>query len=245
MSRVVRITILAVVALSTAVLTGCSSNPSGVHLQDPPPQATSTSSAAPVASASLAPQSSPAVTSTGRSTPTSPASSPAAISPVPSATRRSAAASSTATATPTSTVTPADPEAADRVAIEAVWTKYWNDVLTLGRIPAPQRQAVMEVVAVPALAATVVAATATEAAAGRQDFGTVTHRPFWATPVGGKPTAVMSDCLNASKSGTLEVKTGKTLSTGGPRNNLRISFVASVSGGWQVSKVEVIANVQC
>ncbi len=136
MSRVVRITILAVVALSSAILTGCSSNSSGVHLQDPPPRAASTSSAAPAASASLSGQPSPAVTSTGHSTPTSSASSPAATSATRSTTRSSATGSPTATATPTSTVTPADPEAADRVAIEAVWTKYWITGQGLLKVPA-------------------------------------------------------------------------------------------------------------
>jgi len=245
MSRVVRITILAVVALSTAVLTGCSSNPSGVHLQDPPPQATSTSSAAPVASASLAPQSSPAVTSTGRSTPTSPASSPAAISPVPSATRRSAAASSTATATPTSTVTPADPEAADRVAIEAVWTKYWITIKGLLKVPAGDRLNVMTTVAVPALAATVVSEAAKEQAAGQAEYGVVVHRPYWGTPVGGKSAAVMTDCMNSYNAGTLDVKTGKHLRAGTYRDNTRATFAKGGDGLWRVAKIEFLVNVSC
>ena len=245
MSRVVRVTILAVVALSTAVLTGCSSNPSGVHLQDPPPQATSTSSAAPAASASLAPQSSPAVTSTGHSTPTPPASSPAAISPAPSATRRSAAASSTATATPTSTVTSADPEAADRMAIEAVWTKYWTTTKGLLKVPAGDRLNVMTTIAVPALAATVVSETAKEQAAGQAEYGVIVHRPYWGTPVGGKSTAVMTDCMNDYNAGTLDVKTGKHLRAGVYRDNTRATFSKGVGGLWRVAKIEFLVNVSC
>ncbi len=245
MSRVVRITILAVVALSSAVLTGCSSNPSGVHLQDPPPRATSTSSAAPAASASLAPQSSPAITSTGHSTPTSSASSPAATSPAPSATRSSATAPSTSTATPTSTVTPADPEAADRVAIEAVWTKYWITGQGLLKVPASDRLAVMNTVAVPAVAATVVSAAAKEQAAGQAEYGVIVHRPYWGTPVGGKSTAVMTDCMNDYNAGTLNVKTGKHLRAGVYRDNLRGTFTKGTDGLWRVAKIEYLVNVSC
>ncbi len=246
MSRVVRITILAVVALSTAVLTGCSSNPSGVHLQDPPPQATSTSSAAPAASAPPTPQPPPVLTSTGHSTPISPASSPGATSPAPSAIRGGATVSSSSTtAAASSNLTPVDPEAVDRMAIEAVWTKYWNATLTLGKLPAHDRQAAMETVAVPALATIVVTATAKDEASGKGDYGTVTHRPFWATSVGGKATAVMADCMNTSMSGTLNIKTGQKLTVGVPRDNFRIAFVRTAANKWVVSKVDYVTNVVC
>ncbi len=245
MSRVVRVAILAVVALSSAVLTGCSSNPSGVHLQDPPPRATSTSSAAPVASTSLSGQSSPAVTSAGHSTPTSPASSPAATSATRSTTRSSATGSPTATATPTSTVTPADPEAADRVAIEAVWTKYWITTKGLLKVPAGNRLNVMTTIAVPALAATVVSETAQEEAAGQGEYGVIVHRPYWATPVGGKSTAVMTDCMNSYNAGTLDVKTGKHLRAGTYRDNTRATFSKGTDGLWRVAKIEFLVNVTC
>ena len=242
MTRAVKVTTAVIITFCSVFLSGCTSNPSGVKTQDPPTSV----STAPTTSSSPASASSPSSAA--------PASGRPDSSSFPTPTAASSAPTSSATPTPVSptpssetptAATAADPEAANRRAIEAVWTKYWNDVLTLSRTPAAQRQAVMEQVAVPALASTVVAATAQDEVAGRTDFGTATHRPFWATSVGEKSTAVMSDCLNATKSGTLDTKTGKKLSTGGPRNNLRITFVKGAAYSWRVSKVEVIANVQC
>ncbi len=131
------------------------------------------------------------------------------------------------------------------MAIEAVWTKYWNATLTLGKLPAHDRQAAMEEVAVPALATIVVTATAKDEASGKGDYGTVTHRPFWAASVGGKATAVMADCMNTSMSGTLNIKTGQKLTVGVPRDNFRIAFVRTAANKWVVSKVDYVTNVVC
>lgn len=247
MSRVVRVTVLAV-ALSSAVQSGCSSNTSGVHLQDPPPPAASTSSAAPAASASPAPQPPPVVTSTRHSTPISPASSPGAgaISPAYSATRSGAAASSSSTtAAATSSVTPVDPEAADRMAIEAVWTKYWITVKGLLKVPAGDRLNVIRTVAVPSQAAGVLSQAAKEEAAGHAEYGSIVHRPYWSTPVGGKSTAVMNDCMNDYNAGTLDVKTGKKLQAGVYRDNTQATFMKGSDGLWRVSKIEFFVNVPC
>lgn len=239
MTRAIRVTILAVVTLSSVLLAGCSSNPSGVNTQDPP--STTTTAAAPTSSAPVT--SAPSSTASVSSPPLSSAQSSVSVASSPS-TSSPARTSSSVKPSPGTTV-PADPEAADRSAIEAVWTKYWITTKGLLKVPASDRLTVMKTVAVPAVVATVVSAAAKEQAAGQAEYGVVVHRPYWATPVGGQSTAVMNDCMNDYNAGTLDVKSGKHLRAGVYRDNLRATFAKGSDGLWRVAKIEFLVNVPC
>lgn len=237
MTRATHVTIPAVMTLCSIFLAGCSSNPSGVNTQEPPSRTTSaaTTSSSPALISvpsstglvSSPPASSSPTTPTAASSP--PSSSPARTSSTPSS----------------KTTTPADPEAADRKAIEAVWTKYWVTVKGLMKIPVRDRLTVMRTVAAPALATAVVSRTATEEAAGQAEYGSIVHRPFWSTSVGGKSTAVMNDCMNDYNAGVLDVKTKKPLRAGVYRDNTRGTFVKGSDGLWRVAKAEYLVNVPC
>lgn len=239
MTRATHVNILAVMTLCSIFLAGCSSNPSGVKTQEPPSRtttATATSFApAPTSVPSSRGPVSGSPSSSSRTTPTT-SSSPPTSSP---------ARTSTSSTPPSKTTTPADPEAADRKAIEAVWTKYWVTVKGLMKIPVPDRSTVMKTVAAPALAAAVVNKTAAEEAAGQAEYGSIVHRPFWGTSVGGKSTAVMSDCMNDYNAGVIDVKTKKPLRAGVYRDNTRGTFVKGSDGLWRVAKAEYLVNVPC
>lgn len=240
MTRGSRASIFALVTLCGVWVAGCSSNPSGVNTQNPP-SATATTVAAPTSSASaagLTASEAPPTSSPVLSTPATPTAEPLTStgSPTPL---------STSTPPSPKTTAPADPEAADRSAIEAVWAKYWITVKGLAKVPAGDRLAVMKTVAVAALAATVVSQTANEEAAGRAEYGVITHRPYWASPVGGKPTAVMNDCMNDYNAGTLEVKTGKPVRAGVYRDNTRATFFKGTDGLWRAAKIEFLVNISC
>jgi hypothetical protein len=240
MTRGTRVTIFALVTLCSLWVAGCSSNPSGVNTQDPPSATTTT----PVASASSTPVSSAPVSETSfassplssaQTTPTA-KSSPSTSSPPP---LRSSAPP------PPKTTATADPEAANRAAIEAVWAKYWVISLGLTKVPAIDRLTLMETVAIPSIATTVVGGAAKEVTAGEAGYGRVVHRPSWATPVGGKSTAVMNDCMNDYNAGTLDVKTGKPIRAGIYRDNFRATFTKGSDGLWRVAKIEYLENVPC
>lgn len=80
---------------------------------------------------------------------------------------------------------------------------------------------------------------------GWTDYGSVTHRPYWPAPVAGKTTAVMGDCMDDSRYGSLDIKTGDKLTVGVARDNTRVTAVKGTDGVWRVQKVEYLVKVPC
>lgn len=235
MTRGSRVTIVAMLTLCSTFAAGCSSNPSGVNTQVPPSTTTT----------AVAPSSSTAISSPTASAASITSSSPALSQTTPTTARCSPPNSPSPGSSTPKTTALVDPEAADRAAIEAVWAKYWVTSLGLSKVPAVDRLAVMDTVAVPSVATAVVTETAKKDAAGQAAYGRVVHRPYWATPVAGKSTAVMNDCMNDYNAGTLNVKTGKPVRAGVYRDNTRATFSKGAASVWRVAKIEYLVNVSC
>lgn len=218
-SRTLAATAAAIAA--TAVFAGCTSS-SGVTPQTLAPS-TSTSSSSQAGSV-LAP------------------SSPA------SATNGPAHASSTTPRPVTSQAPPtsktADREAADRAAIEAVWAKYWT--IDLFKLPVEQQRSALAQYATDPQLSRALASAAEFKAAGKANYGTAGHRVYWVYPVAGKSEASFGDCMDNSKTGSINVKTGEKLTVGVPRDNSWITVKRDPkTGAWKVSNLQFLVKIAC
>ncbi len=149
---------------------------------------------------------------------------------------------------PTPTVASTDPaakEATDRAAIEAQWIKFWSAYQVIVRTPESERQNLADSVAVPELANKMVAAAEKADREGKDNFGEVVHSIFWQFDVGGKPSAVIADCLDQSQAGTIDTSTGKILTVGPPRTNMRGEMQLGSDGIWRVKAVTSLNDTPC
>jgi hypothetical protein len=141
---------------------------------------------------------------------------------------------------------PAEREAADRAAVEQVWSDFWVLEQTLDvRYPPAEWPARVAKVAVDPIKALVLTARAKDHRNGVVGFGAVVTRPFWLQPVAGKNTAVMQDCLDGSRAGSMVAKTGRKLTVGQARTNMRAFFVRGGDGKWRVQRIESHVNEKC
>ena len=128
-------------------------------------------------------------------------------------------------------------EIADRTAIELMWTKYWDTIEQIARVPEADRKDRLAKVSVDPAMGNVLAQTAIFDKNGWDNYGTVYHRPYWGPPVDGEKNAIMGDCLDNSHAGRLDVKTQQKLTVGIPRSNVRGSFERLPDGEWRVTAV--------
>jgi hypothetical protein len=154
----------------------------------------------------------------------------------------SVAASTAASASPTSS---ADREAADRLAVEQAWARYWTVHQTLLGMPSAGWPAAVGAVAVDPTRAQVLSEAALFTKSGLSFYGQVVSHPYWSTPIGGTATAVMGDCGDYSHYGTLYVKSGNKRTVGVARNNTRVTLVKGSGGTWRVQKIEYLLDVKC
>jgi hypothetical protein len=153
--------------------------------------------------------------------------------------------SPSATALAATTTDPADREAADRLAVEQAWAEYWTMHQALLGMPADQWPAAVEAVAVDPTRAEVLSEAELFTASGLRFYGQVVNHPYWSTPIEGKDTAVMGDCGDYSRYGTLYVKSGDKRTVGVDHNNTRVTLLKGSDGTWRVQKIEYLMDVPC
>jgi hypothetical protein len=73
----------------------------------------------------------------------------------------------------------------------------------------------------------------------------MTANPYWEQSVDGKSTAVMGDCQDSSKSGTVDTATGENKTVGVADNNIRATFIRDDDGRWKVQDVFYLVDVPC
>ena len=182
-----------------------------------------------------------AATSTAGSTPT--ASSAGTTIP------RTTSSSTTTTpggSTPTVDSRPlSKKEIADRAAIQAVWTDYWDIIERIVRVPVHKRKIVIGAVAVEPVLSNVLSQASVFDSKGWDNYGTVSHRPYWGPPVDGSRIAIMGDCLDNSRAGRLVIATDLRLTVGVARSNVRGSFERQADGSWRVTGVQFLPNQSC
>ena len=150
----------------------------------------------------------------------------------------------TVVATPTS-LDPDAQEAADRAAVEAQWTKFWITYDGIVRTPPDERLAQLNIVAVPPVTDNVLQAASDADQKGIDNYGTWTHRLSWQFPINGSSIAVIADCQDQSKTGTYEVASGKVLTVGKARSNMRGEFTKGQDGVWRLQTLYLIGDTGC
>jgi len=143
-------------------------------------------------------------------------------------------------------VSPAEREAADRAAIEQVWSSFWTVSLTLeAEYPPAEWPARVSEVAVDPIKAQLLAQASKNLRSGVVRFGAVVTRPSWQQPIASKTVASMGDCLDSSRTGTMNKQTGKKLTVGSARSSVRAFFVKGGDGKWRVQRVEFHVDEKC
>jgi len=140
---------------------------------------------------------------------------------------------------------PAAQEALDRAAVENAWNNFWITVLGIIRVSDEQRSAALSGVAIDPLRTQILTEARESSAKGLDRYGVMTAHPYWEQPIGGKSTAVMGDCQDSSKSGTVETGTGEHKTVGVADNNIRATFVRTEDGLWKVEDIYYLVDVPC
>ena len=210
--------LIVALASACAVLAGCSTD-SGVNAQ-------TLESTEPATSVSLTAQSFP-----------SSASSPVPVS--------SPAASTTAAAATDSGPLAGEAEAADRAAVEAQWTQFWDVYLAIAITPAADREALVATVAVDPTKANVLSDAAEFDSQGLRTYGTLGHRISWPQPINGATTAVIDDCQDRSQGGAVNTTTGNKVTVGVARDHYQGSLVKGDDGVWRVAQAFYLKDEPC
>ena len=140
----------------------------------------------------------------------------------------------------------AEREAADRAEIERVWATFQTlyPTMTNGYAQSQWAATVAEV-AVDPIKKQVLTAAAANLRAGVTGYGTAVPHPSWPQPIAGKNTAVMSDCLDASRAGSKFTKSGYKRTVGVARSSIRAYFVKGGDGRWRVRQIAYHVDEKC
>lgn len=133
----------------------------------------------------------------------------------------------------------------NRAAIEAVWITYWRIYTKINDVPAEKRLASLNAVSVDPIKGKIVRSALQFDKKGLNTYGNVAHRIYWGPLVNNSSPAIMGDCLDTSKYGTLISKTNSKQTVGYPRDNTRGIFIRGSDGRWRVQSVESLVNQIC
>lgn len=169
--------------------------------------------------------------------------------PTTSTSEATAGAVSPSAASPTllpEVTAPTDPkEIADRQAVEAAWVRFWDYYPTFEELSPQERQSIADSISVDPLKTQILEGAANADANGESGYGTVTHRISWYQSVDGQQQIAIADCMDQDKMGTDDRSTGKKLSKGYPRTNLRGDVVLGADGVWRVRNLYYLTDETC
>jgi hypothetical protein len=140
---------------------------------------------------------------------------------------------------------PTAQEAADRAAIAAQWSAFWKVYIGIVKTPEAQRSAALAAVSVDPAKGRVLEAASRLEADGLDYYGDVTLRPYSIDLDEGGRQAVLMDCQDQSRYGSLYVATGKKRTVGVDHNHAQAGFVRGDDGIWRVQDVQYVENVPC
>jgi hypothetical protein len=141
---------------------------------------------------------------------------------------------------------PAAREAADRRAVEAAWAHYWAVYETFDtKVPKSRWDQVIAAIAVDPIRSQILNSARSNLIIGVVGYGYVVNHPFWRTPINGRSTAVMGDCMDQSHYGSMFAKTGQKRTVGVAHDNTRGTLLRGADGKWRVKQVEYLLDVKC
>jgi hypothetical protein len=171
---------------------------------------------------------------------------PAETSDAQSSNSTSASPTTSSPAPTTSSMDPAAREAADRRAVETAWAHYWSVYLAFdSKYPESRWNSIIAAIAVDPIRAQILKAARADRIIGVVGYGYVVPHPYWRVPIGGKATAIMGDCQDASHAGSMVAKTRQKRSVGVAHSNIRATLVRGPDGRWRVQQIEYLVDVKC
>lgn len=185
------------------------------------------------------------VSSSSTASSTAAPNSTAATSPTSSPSSSSASAPLFSSAAPTTSDAISATEAADRAAVEAQYTRYWEVYAALPHTPEDQWDALLGAVAVEPVLSNAKKDARTIMGKGRDTYGTVAHRFSWPKSIDGSDTATISDCDDTSQSGAYETATGNKVTVGVPRRHMVGSMIRGADGIWRIQQSYWLADEPC
>lgn len=133
---------------------------------------------------------------------------------------------------------PTDPqEIAGRQAVEAAWTRFWDYYPTFEELSPAERQEIADAIAVDPLKSQILQGAANADAGGRTGYGTVTHRISWFQSLNSQSNIVIADCMDQSQMGSMNKASGKKLTHGFPREDLKGQLAFDPDRGWRVQNL--------
>jgi hypothetical protein len=130
-------------------------------------------------------------------------------------------------------------------AVKAAWTDYWHVYDTLPKPPRSKWKPLVSKVAVNPIRKELLVATRKSAKDGLSVNGrTVLHIKSVKLNSGGK-TATLMDCQDDSHGGSVDVKTGRQVTTGIPHNLIRGTLTKGQDGRWRVKQIGYLSGVKC
>lgn len=135
-------------------------------------------------------------------------------------------------------------EAADRKAAAHAWLTYQEVAGDLWKKPAKTWKSTLSKYAVEPILTDALKSLKAGAKAGKGNWGDPIHHVYWQVPIDGGITANLGDCVDASRTGSIDVKTGKKLSVGVAHQNTYVSLVRE-ENGWKVADVTYLPNLAC
>jgi hypothetical protein len=157
---------------------------------------------------------------------------------------------------PTTTANPSGPttgqiattganEAADRQEVESQWLKFWDVYVHIFDIPRSDWQSKLRDVSSPAFANGIVKITDEIEVKHLKNFGDVKHAIYWDLPIGDGDTALIGDCMDQSKFGSYDPKTGDKKTVGLAEMNIRGDYRRDASGVWKLQQVQYLKDEPC
>ncbi len=136
-------------------------------------------------------------------------------------------------------------ESADRRAIEAVWVKYWDIYVSINDVPATDRSDLLSTVSADPIKSRIIQTALDYDLKGYGTYGRVFHRSYWGPPIDGQKVAMMGDCLDTSKYGSLVKSTKAKRTVGVSRVNVHGVFMRGKDNLWRVEDLQLLEGQSC
>lgn len=136
-------------------------------------------------------------------------------------------------------------EAADRRAVEEQWVKFWAVYGGIGRTPVDKRAYLVKQIAIEPTSSNVLKNAASMDLKGLDTYGKVIHHISWQARIDGGTSAVIADCQDQSKYGSVESGTGIKKTVGVSKDNMRGEFLKGNDNIWRLRQIYFLTDIPC
>ena len=127
----------------------------------------------------------------------------------------------------------------------AAWSGFWKLNAGLMRLPFASRPNEIDHVATGVTRVQLVQAVARLSAAGQTQYGTITNHARFGSLSKSGTTATVTDCMDQSRFGAADAKTGEKRTVGVAHDNTAGTLVRGADGLWRVEAVKYLLDDKC